>query len=128
MSYKEMYLHSINEKEEFWQQQAAVLPWFTRPVNILSQNEKGFHRWFADGIINMCYCCLDWQIEQGRGEQAALIYDSPVTQTIKKSNIYYEYNGVFTKLPTILRKSPSTTDLNVDMNKREYKTIINVKV
>lgn len=83
MSYKEMYLHSINEKEEFWQQQAAVLPWFTRPVNILSQNEKGFHRWFADGIINMCYCCLDWQIEQGRGEQAALIYDSPVTGTVQ---------------------------------------------
>ena len=46
---------------------------------------------------------------------------------IGEFNIYYEYNGVFTKLPTILRKSPSTTDLNVDMNKREYKTIINVK-
>ena len=84
MTYKELYRYSINEKEKFWAEQARQLKWFKDPSNILSKDEKGFDRWFADGEMNTCYLCLDHQIEQGRGEQAALIYDSPVTGTVKK--------------------------------------------
>src|SRR4029079_9032877 len=88
MNYKEIYKYSINEKERFWAEQAHQLKWFKEPSNILSKNEKGFDRWFADGEMNTCYLCLDHQIEQGRGGQDAFIYDSPVTGTIKK----YSYN------------------------------------
>ncbi len=84
MTYKELYQHSIKHKEKFWAEQAHFLKWFKEPTHILSQNEKGFYRWFGDGEINTCYCCLDFQVEQGRGEQTALIYDSPVTGVIKK--------------------------------------------
>ena len=84
MNYKDLYQYSINEKEKFWAEQAHQLKWFKKPTNILSKNEKGFYRWFADGEMNTCYLCLDHQVEQGRGEQIALIYDSPVTNTIKK--------------------------------------------
>jgi len=84
MNYKEIYQYSIDEKERFWAEQARQLNWFKEPSNILSKNEKGFYRWFADGEMNTCYLCLDYHTEQGRGEQIALIYDSPVTNTIKK--------------------------------------------
>jgi acyl-coenzyme A synthetase/AMP-(fatty) acid ligase len=84
MNYKKIYQYSINEKEKFWAQQTQQLKWFKEPSNILSKNDKGFYRWFADGEMNTCYLCLDHNIEQGRGEQTALIYDSPVTKTIKK--------------------------------------------
>jgi len=84
MNYKEIYQYSIDEKEKFWAEQAHQLRWFKEPSKILSKNDKGFYRWFADGEMNTCYLCLDYNIEQGRGQQTALIYDSPVTNTIKK--------------------------------------------
>jgi len=84
MNYKEIYQYSIDEKEKFWAEQAHQLRWFKEPSKILSKNDKGFYRWFADGQMNTCYLCLDYNIEQGRGQQTALIYDSPVTNTIKK--------------------------------------------
>jgi propionyl-CoA synthetase len=49
----------------------------------LDDSNKPFYRWFRGGALNTCYNALDYQIEQGRGAQAALIYDSPVTDTIK---------------------------------------------
>jgi len=90
MNYQEFYKYSINEKEKFWAEQSRLLTWFREPSNILSKNENGFYRWFADGEMNTCYLCLDHHVEQGRGEQTALIYDSPVTDTIKK----YSYAGL----------------------------------
>src|SRR6476659_9680386 len=90
MNYQKSYQESIDEKEKFWAEQARMLKWFKEPSNILSKNEKGFYRWFADGEMNTCYLCLDFHVEQGRGEQTALIYDSPVTGTIKK----YSYSDL----------------------------------
>jgi acyl-coenzyme A synthetase/AMP-(fatty) acid ligase len=84
MNYKELYQYSIDQKEKFWAEQSHLLKWFKPPSTILSKDEKGFYRWFADGEMNTCYLCLDVQVEQGRGDQPALIYDSPVTGTIKK--------------------------------------------
>lgn len=82
--YNTIYRESIDNKESFWKEQAALLHWYKTPQTILSQTEKGFYRWFADGEINIAYLCLDFHVENGRGEQTALIYDSPVTHTIKK--------------------------------------------
>jgi acyl-coenzyme A synthetase/AMP-(fatty) acid ligase len=82
--YNTIYRESIENKESFWKEQAALLHWYKTPQTILSQTEKGFYRWFADGEINISYLCLDYHVENGRGEQTALIYDSPVTHTIKK--------------------------------------------
>ena len=84
MNYKQLYQYSIEEKEKFWAEQARALKWFKQPSRILSKNEQGFYRWFVDGEMNACYLCLDFHVEQGRGEQTALIYDSPVTGVIKK--------------------------------------------
>lgn len=84
MNYHEEYRHSLENPAEFWRKQAEAIQWYTPPQTILSQNEKGHYRWFSGGTLNTCYLALDTHIEQGYGEQLALIYDSPVTSTQKK--------------------------------------------
>lgn len=86
--YRSFYRQSIEDKENFWAAQARRIHWFREPSVILSQNEKGFYRWFADGELNLCWLCLDEQVNQGRGEQTALLYDSPVSHT-KQSYTYF---------------------------------------
>lgn len=81
MTYQETYQKSINDKEAFWREQAQKIDWFVAPKTILSQNEKGFYNWFKDGKINTAYLALDYHVNNGRGEQTAIIYDSPVTKT-----------------------------------------------
>ena len=79
MSYQQEYQASIEDPEAFWAEKAKLVPWFKEPKNILSTDEHGIHRWYADGEMNTCYMALDHHVENGRGDQAALIYDSPVT-------------------------------------------------
>jgi propionyl-CoA synthetase len=79
MSYKSEYQAAVENPEGFWKQKANDLKWFKPPTTILSQDEHGIHHWFADGEMNTCYMALDYHVESGRGEQTALIYDSPVT-------------------------------------------------
>lgn len=81
MTYSDQFRRSIEEPEAFWREQASQLAWYRQPEQILSQDDEGFYRWFADGQLNTAYLALDWQVEQGRGDQPALIYDSPVTNS-----------------------------------------------
>jgi propionyl-CoA synthetase len=89
MSYQEEYRRSLEQPEDFWREQAKELEWFEFPQSILSQDEKGFYRWFQGGKLNTCHLAVDYHVNQGRGEQAALIYDSPVTET-KRTVTYAE--------------------------------------
>lgn len=88
-TYSHDYQQSLAAPEDFWAEQAKLLAWKKFPQQILSQNERGFYRWYADGELNTAHLALDFHVEQGRGEQAALIYDSPVTQQ-KQSFTYRE--------------------------------------
>ncbi|WP_416884799.1 propionyl-CoA synthetase [Marinospirillum sp.] len=81
MSYQAEYQRSITQPEDFWREQAAQLPWFTAPERILEQDEQGTWRWFVDGELNTSYCALDYHVDNGRADQPAVIYDSPVTDT-----------------------------------------------
>lgn len=85
-SYEKEYSVSLNDPEGFWNEQANNIAWYKKPTNILSKNQFS-HQWFQDGVINTCYLALDYHVENGRSEQTALIYDSPVTGT-KKSYTY----------------------------------------
>jgi propionyl-CoA synthetase len=87
MSYAKEYQSSIDTPESFWGDKAKQLDWYKAPQQILSKDENGIARWFADGEMNTCYMALDYHVAQGRGKQTALIYDSPVTQT--KSKLSY---------------------------------------
>lgn len=83
-SYQNLYNHSIANPQEFWAEKANEIKWFKKPETILSKDENGFYRWFSDGTLNTSYLALDYHVEQGRGNQSALIYDSPVTGKIEK--------------------------------------------
>jgi len=89
MSYQQEYQHSIENPAGFWKEKARLIDWYQFPENILSTDEYGVERWYADGELNTCYLTLDYHIEQGRGEQLALVYDSPVTNQ-KKTYTYKE--------------------------------------
>ena len=84
MDYKTLYSKSIEEPEFFWKEEAQKLAWSTYPEQILKQNENGYYSWFVDGKINMSRLALEENIKAGRGEQFALIYDSPVTEVVQK--------------------------------------------
>src|SRR5690606_26894478 len=84
MAYSNEFAASIEDPAGFWRKRAAALAWFKPPQTILEQDEHGIARWFVDGELNTAYLALDFHIEQGRGEQLALIYDSPVTQTVAR--------------------------------------------
>lgn len=90
MNYLDFYKRSIYDPEAFWKEQSKKLEWYTNPQTILSENEKGYPTWFVDGELNLCYLAIDKHIQDGYGEQTAIIYDSPVTQTVKK----YTFNEV----------------------------------
>jgi acyl-coenzyme A synthetase/AMP-(fatty) acid ligase len=82
--YDREFNRSIKDPENFWMEQAANISWFQKPQRALTKDENGFYRWFKGGKLNTSYLALDAHIENGRGEEIALIYDSPVTQTIEK--------------------------------------------
>lgn len=83
MNYRQAYLDSIEHPDAFWKKQAEKIRWYEFPETILSRDSNGFYRWFEGGKLNTSYLALDFHIEDGRGEQLALIYDSPVTNTQK---------------------------------------------
>ncbi|PIE39233.1 MAG: propionyl-CoA synthetase [Gammaproteobacteria bacterium] len=64
-----------------WQAAADAMFWYEAPQTLLDDSNPPFYRWYPDGVTNACYNALDLHVEQGRGEQAALIYDSPVTNS-----------------------------------------------
>ena len=73
-----VYRRSIEEKEKFWAEAAESVHWFKRPDTILSCTEEPFYRWFAGGETNACYNAVDVHIDNGHGDQIAIIHDSPV--------------------------------------------------
>lgn len=97
MSYEEVYRSSIQDPERFWSRAAAEISW-SRPFTNVLQND----RWFADGTLNTCYNCIDRHVENGRADQAALIYDSPVTG-VKQTLTYRELRDRVARFAGALR-------------------------
>jgi propionyl-CoA synthetase len=88
MNYQEFYTNSIDQPEAFWKEQAMAIEWYNKPESIVSNDENGYPVWYKDGELNICYLALDKHIQDGHGDQIALIYDSPVTQTVKKYTFF----------------------------------------
>ncbi|HVT35603.1 MAG TPA: propionyl-CoA synthetase [Nevskiaceae bacterium] len=84
MNYAATYRRSLSDPENFWAEQAAQLHWEKKWDRVLDASTAPLHRWFTGGRLNTCFNALDRHIDGGRGEQTALIYDSPVTGTLKQ--------------------------------------------
>ncbi|EGQ9881825.1 TPA: propionyl-CoA synthetase [Vibrio vulnificus] len=88
-AYQKEYQWAKQQPESFWQAQAKNIDWFEFPKTILANDPNGIERWYPDGLLNTSWLALDYHCEQGRGDKAALIYDSPVTET-KQVYSYFE--------------------------------------
>lgn len=82
-AYHEIYAEAQQDPEGFWLEQAQRLAWFKQPTVGATLKKNGMADWFPDGELNVSYLALDAQVEAGRGEQTALIYDSPVTGNVQ---------------------------------------------
>lgn len=88
MDIDKLFKQSIENKEQFWKEQAQEISWFEFPETIISKDKNNYTQWFEDGKLNMSYLCIDKHIEDGFGEEIAIIYDSPVTN----QKIKYTFN------------------------------------
>lgn len=88
-NYKTTHERAKNNPAEFWLEAAKDVHWDAFPTKSLNSDNEPFNLWFEDGKINACYNAIDLHVEQGRGDQAALIYDSPVTDS-KRTYTYSE--------------------------------------
>ena len=82
--YAEEFRRSVTDPDSFWGEAARAIDWYREPSVILDSSNPPFYRWFSDGELNTCYNALDRHVRDGRGDQAALIYDSPVTGTSRR--------------------------------------------
>ena len=90
MNADQMFKESIAHKENFWAEQAEKIEWFKKPTHILTDDGETYPTWFADGELNTCFLAVDKHVNDGFGDQTAIIYDSPVTNRIIK----YTYSQV----------------------------------
>lgn len=102
MSYKETYAQWKADPEAFWMQAAEAIDWDTPPSKALTTKGEGLFEWFADAKVNTCYNAVDRHVEAGRGEQTAIIYDSPITHT-KREISYVELRNRVANLAGALR-------------------------
>ena len=81
--FDELHRRSIEDPEGFWGEAARAIDWVEPWSKVLDDSDKPYYRWFSGGRLNTCYNCLDRHVEGGRADHAALIYDSPITDTIR---------------------------------------------
>jgi len=81
--FEQVYARAQTDAEGFWAEAAEALDWDRKWDKVLDDSAAPFYRWFKGGMLNTCHNALDRHIEGGRGDQVALIYDSPVTECIK---------------------------------------------
>ncbi len=79
VGYDEVYTRSLADPEGFWREAVQALEWQHPPQQVLDSSRAPFTRWFPDGVLNTCHNAVDRHVHAGRGEQPALIWDSPVT-------------------------------------------------
>ncbi len=82
--YREVYAAWKADPQGFWADAASAIDWFKQPERVFDPEGGTYGHWFPDGMTNTCHNCLDRHVEAGRGEQPALIYDSPVTGVTEK--------------------------------------------
>ncbi|HOJ51276.1 MAG TPA: propionyl-CoA synthetase [Syntrophales bacterium] len=100
-SYQEVFNESINNPEGFWAKAAEEISWIKKWDRVLDASNAPFYRWFVGGELNTCYNALDRHVQSGRGKQTALIYDSPVTETVQKFT-YEEFLDLVSRFAGVL--------------------------
>ncbi|NML75524.1 propionyl-CoA synthetase [Rhizobium sp. S-51] len=100
--YLETYQSWMGNPEAFWKTQADRLDWFKPAEKVFDPEAGVYGRWFTGAETNTCHNCLDRHVAAGRGEQKAVIYDSPMTGA-KKSYTFYEVLAEVTAIAAVLK-------------------------
>ncbi|MGI5228521.1 propionyl-CoA synthetase [Actinoallomurus sp. CA-142502] len=100
--YTAAYERSLGDPARFWAEAARDIRWRTPPERVLDDGAAPFYRWFTGGELNTCENAVDRHVEQGRGDQLALVYDSPVTGTRQKYT-YRELRDETARFAGVLR-------------------------
>ena len=101
--YADVYAGWKSDPQSFWSNAANAIDWFERPARAFDADAGIYGHWFAEGITNTCYNCLDRHVAAGRGEQIAFIYDSPVTGRVERIS-YASLLGDVAALAAVYRK------------------------
>ena len=96
MTYAAMYARWQDNPEAFWMEAAEAIAWHRPPTKALTDKGDGLYEWFADGLTNTCYNAVDRHVDAGRGEQVAIIHESPVTHTKREITFVELRNRVAT--------------------------------
>ncbi len=83
-AYEKLYTQSLEDPEGFWAEAAEDVHWYKKWDKVFDNSRQPFYQWFKGGVVNTCYNALDLHVANGRADQLALLYDSPVTDTIKR--------------------------------------------
>ena len=83
MTYADVYRHSIDDPEDFWMQQAQSIDWIQPPSRARFAEAAPLYEWYKDAQVNTCWNAVDRHVEAGRGDQLAIIHDSPITHSTK---------------------------------------------
>jgi propionyl-CoA synthetase len=102
MGYADIYARSMEDPQGFWADAAKEIDWYKSWDKVLDDTNPPFYRWFAGAELNTCYNALDRHADGGRGDQPALIYDSPVTDT-KKTYTYNELRDATARFAGVLK-------------------------
>ncbi|MEB8387288.1 propionate-CoA ligase PrpE [Rhodobacteraceae bacterium KMM 6894] len=81
MAYKDVYDSWKSDPEAYWMQLAEAIDWDRKPSKALFDDAAPLYEWYRDGMVNTCYNAVDRHVENGRGNQVAIIHDSPITHT-----------------------------------------------
>jgi propionyl-CoA synthetase len=100
--YDQVFKRSIENPNGFWGEAAEAITWYKKWDKVLDDSKVPFYRWFTGGELNTCYNALDRHVESGKGNQTAVIWDSPVTNQIQKYT-YKEMTDKVAKFAGVLR-------------------------
>ncbi len=101
--YEEVFQKSIQDPAGFWGKAAEAITWDRKWDKVLDDSNMPFFRWFSGGKMNTCFNALDRHVHDGKGDQVALIYDSPVTDTVGKYT-YRELLDEVSRFAGVLKK------------------------
>jgi len=87
MGYTDLYANWAADPEGFWMNAAGAIDWSRKPTHALNASHAPLYEWFSDGMVNTCWNAVDRHVQAGRGDQPAIIHDSPVTSS--KTTITY---------------------------------------
>jgi propionyl-CoA synthetase len=100
--YQQQYNAFKHNPAQFWLEQSKRLPWYKKPEQAYTQDENDLYHWYSDGQLNTSFLALDQHVIAGFGEQTALIYDSPVTNT-KQTYSYLQLKQEVAKFAGVMQ-------------------------